>query len=511
MKAVIPIATSLKIEKFSGGVFSVTDSSTRNIIFDRYDNGKLFVTQRPGVNIHDDASATTVDVRGRGIYHWQKTNELYFINNDTVYRGGYSAALVALISAGKERVEFFEIGDYLVILDPENNQGWTINSASPTIITEITDVDFPPKQTPTLQISRGGTALNGALYVMDTAGTIWGSASEDPTTWNALNFITAEIETDGGVALALHHQHIVAFGQRTIEFFYDAGNATGSPLAVRSDIDYNIGAVIQDSVVRIADVLFFIGVAKSGGVGVYAIERFAVKKVSTADIDTMLSSALIVDGMSLLSSGFIFGNSQLYIFTLAFVIGGEYSAQSSYVFNLTNNTWATWDIAHTGYTTFPLVSWSRGKIVRSGEGMTNIGDIVSLADDFNPQDSLLAQVYVLTDYVVEGYISDTSQSGITIPISIQLGHMDNGVRNIKRMDKLRVIATQPENTQNLTVRWSDEDNDSFNDGVVIDMKNNTRRLSRLGRYRQRNVRLEYSGNEQIRIEGVEIDYEVMAI
>lgn len=511
MKFTLPMPVSLKIEEFTAGVFTIADSFARNCIFDQYDNKKLFATQRPGVNIHDDASVTTADVRGRGIYHWQKQNELYFVNDTKVYKGGYSVALAATLDSGIERVEFFEVGDYLVILDQENNKGYTINSSTPSTLTEITDVDFPPKQTPALTLARGGAVLNGILYVMDTNGTIWGSATEDPTTWSALNNVTAEIEADQGIALSLHHQHVVALGKSTIEFFYDAANATGSALAVRQDIDYHIGAVSHDGVVRIADELFFVGISKSGSLGVYSISAFALQKVSTADIDSMLSSALIVDQMSLFSSGFVFGNSISYIFTLAFVVSGDYVIAKSYAFNLTQRIWGIWDLIHPGYDSFPIVSWTSGKIVRSGEGLTSLGDVVSLADDLNPVDSILAQIYVITDYVLDGYISDTGFSGTDIPIEIQMGHFDAGIRARKRMDVLRIIATKTKTSQLVTVRWSDESNDAFNVGETLDLNTPDQRLNRLGKFRQRNIKLEYSGDQQLRIEGVETDIKRLTV
>jgi len=76
--------------------------------------------------------------------------------------------------------------------DPENDEAWSITTGD--AVAAIAS-NFPST------LAAGGSVLNNALYVMDTAGVIYGSESGDGTTWNALNFISAARDPDGGVYL----------------------------------------------------------------------------------------------------------------------------------------------------------------------------------------------------------------------------------------------------------------------------------------------------------------------
>jgi hypothetical protein len=176
----IPLTVNLHIEGFAGGHITRFNSGSTNLVYAQYDDGTWYATQRPGVNQFEDASATVADARGRGAYYWDQVADKYFVNNDTVYKGGY-ANPVGTITAGTQRVFMADIGDNLVILDAENNEGWYITSSAPTTVVAISDLDFPPNQTPALSLARGGCVLNGKLYVLTTGGDIYESAVEDPT------------------------------------------------------------------------------------------------------------------------------------------------------------------------------------------------------------------------------------------------------------------------------------------------------------------------------------------
>jgi hypothetical protein len=61
--------------------------------------------------------------------------------------------------------------------------------------------------------------LDGYFIVMDTEATIYTSAINDASSWNALDFITAQIEPGAGKALAKSQNYVIAFKQWSTEFF----------------------------------------------------------------------------------------------------------------------------------------------------------------------------------------------------------------------------------------------------------------------------------------------------
>lgn len=498
----ITAITDLFIKKFAGGSIVRASSYAINAVFDKYpDSGQWFATQRPGINTFEDASSTVADAAGRGVFYWEAVDKKYFVNNDTVYQTSYSGSTMA-ITAGTEKVWFFEIGDYLVILDPENNEGWTISSAAATTINQIVDVDFPTEQTPALQLTRGGIVLNGKLYVGTTDGDIYESAIEDPTSWAALDFRNAEISPDDGVYIGEHHQHVVAIGTHSLEFFYDAGNPTGSTLSPRTDIDYSVGATSRDSFWEEADLLFWVGYTESGGVSVYSLQNFVPVKISSPSIDTFLGSAITVDDIQLMGSGFQVGGRIYYVLTLYNLIT-TIQPTETLVYELTSNRWYLWELELNGIDYCPLMDWTKASDTRLGEGILSNGDLITPIDSNSAQDTVGASsVYESGVYELDVY-SSTGFTGAAIGMELVTGPQDFGSRKRKFQSELWPVGTPTDETATLNVSVSDESDDNWQTSRPIDVSNINARLRRLGKFRQRNYKLHYQSAEQYRLEGIE--------
>jgi hypothetical protein len=98
--------------------------------------------------------------------------------------------------------------------------------------TEITDTDFT---TPT----KWGKMvhMDGYSFILGSTG-IYGSDLNSISAWRSANFIAKSTEQDFSMGLIQYNDRILAFGERTCEQFYNAGNAAGSPLSrVTSRVD----------------------------------------------------------------------------------------------------------------------------------------------------------------------------------------------------------------------------------------------------------------------------------
>ena len=126
-------------------------------------------------------------------------------------------------------------------------------------------------------MAKGFAFFNGRGYLLDTTGKLFNSAFEDLNSWPADNFIEAERSFDRGELLARHHDTLVVFGSRTIEFFVDNANPTASPLQ-RNEIAYRVG-IIGDAA-QVEDTLYFIGQSDGGDYGLYKLENFNLQKIS---------------------------------------------------------------------------------------------------------------------------------------------------------------------------------------------------------------------------------------
>lgn len=134
--------------------------------------------------------------------------------------------------------------------------------------------------------------LNGYIFVC-VDGDIYNSDLDLPDSWNTSDFISTEIYPDIVVALAKYKNYLVAFGQNTIEFFYDAANVSGSPLQRQEGVLHNIGCIGQAALCELEDRLFWISQSGSTYYSLWELDKFEAKKISLPEFDNQLTNAFI--------------------------------------------------------------------------------------------------------------------------------------------------------------------------------------------------------------------------
>ncbi len=482
---------NLEFKDFAGATITDREAGIFNGMVDN-SKGNPVVTQRPSINLNELASTA----RGRAIYFWDLNNVLYILNDDTIYKNTYSGAIGTTITSGTTKCIFLQLNTLLVLLNPDDNKGYTINTAD--TVTQLAG-SFPSN------IAHGGAILDGYLFVMDTDGVIWNSDLNDASTFSAGNSIDAEREEDGGVYLGKHHDHLVALGERTTEFFYDNANPTNSPLNRREDLAYTIGCADGNSVWEEGDITVFIGSELSTGLQVYVLENFQLKVISTGPLGALLTQALTRDDYGAFGSGFSANGHKFYLLTLH-TTPSDITTEVTYVYDFSSGLWHEWETNVNSLTNFPVIDWSirAGQSVRSGTGILSNGDIVIVNNDYTPQDTIGANVYVTpATYFEAGYITDTGGSGLNYTMKIRFGQFDGDTNDNKFMHYLRPRMNKTPSSQVLTLTWSDEDNQNFITGGTIDTQYQHGDLHRCGRFYRRNVELVYAGTEQLWIESLE--------
>jgi len=501
----LPVISDMHINAFSGAGITELESGITNGVGEK--RGEInYLTQRPPIDMFGDASDDISDARGRAIYYWNDASALYIFNADTIYKTNYGTILSASPTTGTKKCVFLEIGGELVLLDSENGQGWVITTAGG--VTEITDTDFPPKQTPAVPLAYGGAVLDTYLFVLGTNGTIYQSATLDASVWGALDFLNASREPDGGVYLGKHHDNIVVLGFGTIEFFYDAGNSVGSVLSRRQDLSYNTGCSSGESVWEEDDRLFWVGPNSSGSLGVYTMMNFQLKKISTSTIDSFITQAIERDGYSSVGCG-LSGQGHIYYTLTLYRTPSDVSPEITLVWDDVTGLWSEWYSTVNDMTKFDLIAWTKrgGASERFGEGIISNGDLISINDSLGAQDTLVGATYVTTGYVVAGYVKNTSDTGTAIEMKSRPGMVDGGTNQWKYPTEYRFVGDETANSQTLTLKWSNENNLAFNTGRTMDTSK-YQKITRCGRFRRRNHELSYAGTDRIRLEAIEGDMPV---
>jgi len=500
----LPATVDYRINSMSGYTVDELESGMTNAVVENYGTQRqVYATQRPSITVTELAAASVTDARGRAVYHWTEGDAIYMVNNTDLYKGNYGTSISSAITAGTNPCTFLELDDKLVLLDSTGDKGWQIETDD--TVTEITDTNFPPKDTPAVSLAYGGAVLNGYLFVLGTNGTVYNSDNGSVTSWTGTSFITAERDYDGGQYLGKHHDHIAVLGTKTIEFFYDAGNATGSPLARRQDIMYNVGCADGAAVWQDGDTIYFIGVDNTGAYAAYVLDNFRLEKVENSTINAFFTQAGITQGAGMVGAGLsAFGHK--YFIVTVHTTPDDILPAISLCYDLTTKLWSEWSTLSGAGLAFPLMSWtlrSGASEGRAGEGIMSNGDLVRIRADMFPIDVTGTDPYFVPGYYVDDdYYNNLDGRTDNIEFKVRFGQEDMGISNYKFCHSVLPVATKTPSSQTVTIKWSDEDNQSFTTGRTLDSSTRSR-VRRAGEYARRNYELLYSGSEAYRLEGLE--------
>lgn len=239
----------------------------------------------------------------------------YFVNGNSLYRlnrglvaGEETFSTTALGTiAGIGRVSMADNGTQLMILVP-GIKGYIYTVAGGLV--EITDPDLFASGDPQHVVFIDG------YFAVTTDSKAWiVSALNDGTSWDALDFSSAEADPDPIVAPVVHNNTIYIIGSQTTEGFENIGG-TGFPFQ-RNGIILDKGCAAPFSLVNSNQQFFMIGGGKDESPAVWSFSGGAYNKVSTIVIDSILAG-YSVDELDL-------------AFSLAWGFKGQYFV--SFVFN----------------------------------------------------------------------------------------------------------------------------------------------------------------------------------
>jgi hypothetical protein len=411
-------------------------------------------------------------------------------------------------------------------------------------ITKVSDADYPANTV------YGVAYLDGTIYVMDSKGVIYGSDLLTPLSWNALNFITANAEADAGVAIARQLDNIIAFKETSIEFFYDAGNPTGSPLSRQPNALMEVGCASAGSIAYSDNTLFFMSQHKQRGRSVMKFVGTTPQQVSTPWVDRILDADDLVTIYSFVVrlNGHVF-----YFLTLK-------TSAITIVYDDIMNEWHT----ATKLTAFPDATVSTIAVQTDGSILVTMplphgsadGDPVTIAGAtpsaanglFNLRYDTSVHAATQFSYVpataVSGSITGTvtatlysssyfpgayyarsstadlvldeatgsvykfSQAtyqdvGLPIDVHIRTEREDFGTINPKSYHSLSIVGDNV--SGNLAVRYSSNDYSTFSKYRLIDLSKRRPRLTQLGSGERRAWEFRYTGSTAFRLMAAEAD------
>lgn len=269
-----------------------------------------------------------------------------------------------------------------------------------TTLAPVTDPDYPAITVP------GVTTLDSTTYVMTPNARIYGSDISDPTSWNALNFVSANAGTAIGVCLSTLYNYVVAFCDSNTQLFYDNANPTGSPLSPYTSSVINVGCASAASVVATRNTIFWVGKTQQKGRSVYLFDGLNPQIVSSAQVDRVLNG----DDLSQVSAYFIeIEGHAFYILSLG-------QSNVTLVYDMVTQAWHTWSTSVLG----PSVTTT--DITLAGQQVTLVipnhgflpGDLVLATGQYAQAGLGTFLIAHTSDNTITYYLNQNTGSGIDI-------------------------------------------------------------------------------------------------
>lgn len=328
---------------------------------------------------------------------------------------------------------------------------------------------------------KGIAYLDGFTFVLQhffgtqiTPAVIWGSVVNHVDSngdWDPLDFITAQMTSDSGVYLAKQLVYVVCIKEWSTEFFYDAGNATGSPLAAAMNLRLSYGCAAQDSVQTIADVLFWVSNNREASNQIVMVEKAQLAVISTPEIDRLLRDA---DLSSVYSWHIKIDGHSFYVLTLK-------NNNLTLAFDINQNRWEQWTDSNGNY--LPIVSSARNQAGQSILQHETNGTLY----------------YGSTDYL--------DDNGSLIPITVITPRWDGGTSRKKQASMLNFVCDMVPGSL-MSVQVSDNDYQSWSQPRIVDLSQQFPNLIHCGTFRRRAWKFQVNHNLPWRLNAMELQFDI---
>jgi hypothetical protein len=474
----------------SGDLTSERDINIINMFYDRISQENkernVRLKKRPGIATTAYSLSKTVNtsvVRGsfydvdQNAFYWAVNNKLYAIKPDS----GISVRTVATLATSSGLVgfcSFLKADNTRFVIATDGTDVWVDNYVALSC-TKVTDPDLPTPHEPS------PLYLNGYLFLIKkNTGDIYNSDNDDPTAWTASEFIQAEISSDHALRLVKAKNYIVCLGYNSIEYFWDAGNASGSPLSRNDSPFSSVGYVTGLQTIR--DTTYFVGQDDEQNIAVFSINSFKVERVSNSVVDRTLqtysSTANAKGQINLNTTGHCISVDGHNFYVLV-------TPQTTWMYDIDEKFWYEWK-----------GSDGTGLKVEAVWGMYNGSCYIALQNQSN--------ISVMNPSLFQDF-------GVNFTCQYTTEPVDAGTFNWKVLHRLLLdtSTTNATGISNVVVNWSDDDwaTGTASGTRNINIFSPSPYINKLGRFRTRTFRLKYTDNYPFFIYGMSLDINVMGI
>lgn len=478
------------------------DTQFKNALVEPIGEEYFQVLKRNGVeNVTTTPAITGTTV---GQYYWATTSGtnylvvvtlagagtgiVYMINTSTFAATQASIPIATLLRADSPVffAEFLYQSGSVDLMISVESQLYKLTTAG--VMTQIITAPAP-----------GGRAivyLDGYLFTHDD-GNIWNSNLNDPTTWTAGSFLAADSYPDVTQRISRVGPYIVALGVESIQYFYDAANPTGTPLAANVGATKRVGYI--GGLANFGDDLLFVGSANQGPPTVYRLSGLKMEPQQSYPFtrmwntqNSLYSSVTPAPEGSILNLNghtcyFVRTQSKAYAYPDT---PPNVPVADTYYLDLDTAQWSKLSYQATDFLLIKQAS-SFSTVVTGTGGLPKMTYFITLGGS-------TVQRFSPTIY---------RDNAVNFEVKFRTKPQDFGNARIKFGGRLLVQGDQTNAASLAYVSWSDDDYQTTSTPRPIDMRYSYQQLYALGSFRKRSFTFTYSDNFPMRWKTIELDYD----
>ena len=437
-------------------------TETKDFRFTKRDGTMAFAYTIPSSNI-------------RGMHYWEDQDTVYVAYDDKIaIIDGSSGVLTTTITPFLTTTGdvgftefYYDTGDTKIVAG-DGSRLITIDSAH-TVVTGA-DADMPTPFSPHTVF------IDGYLFMIKTGTSdIYNSNLNDPLAYTAGDFITAEMHPDNLERLLVLNNYLLAMGTAGIEYFFDAANASGSPLQRNDTFVKSIGFL--NGVAHYGSLIFFVGQTSHTDPDVYVLQDAKIDQLNAPSLRRYLQPNVQFLGAIVSNGGHDF-----YCLTAK---SGS-TVLETFWYDLETKIWTR--AAFKQQVGFPI-KWSTTLNI-SGVGNSSL--------------------CVLEGSAKLVYFSPTTyqDDGENFTVMLQTEPEPFDTNHEKYMSRLIVQADRPSSNASANISWSDDDFQTFSTPRAVELNQEFPTLQRLGRFRKRAFKLTHTANVPFRIRSFEVDFNI---
>lgn len=496
----LPIASPIESRTAS----LTKDSYSKNCYFETRD-GKKEIIKRPGLEVMTITPALSQQ-EVEGMYEF--SGDLYVASNNSITKitTSHTSSSAGTMTGTPTALVFFNQvanGQYMTLQN--GSHLYTLKSDGTFAVASQLDTILSSLSLGNDCMATGIVYLDGFTFIMLKNGRIYNSGIEAPLTWDALNYITAEAEPDGGVGIVKHFNYLVAFGTWSTEFFYDGAGSAGyvsgtSPLFRNDSARLEIGCANGGSIVQIEQSVIWVGKSRKHGKSVFVLDGLSPAKISTPYIEKYLNNDQTdtIRAYALKIAGHTF-----YIMTMR-------ASDLTFVYDMDEKVWYNWSsVVSTGPTGSAVVGIAIAGLAAVGTNSSHAGAIAEhyfkptfyaeWDSDWHCIDESNATLYMLSSNIYTDGTAPIYFKAVTDTV-------DSGTTKRKFYRSLEIIGDKVSGT--LQVRHSDDDYNNWSNYRNIVLNKSRAQLFNLGSARRRAWDFLCTESIPIRLDAAEINFDI---